>query len=96
MAGPLLSYPISEKVDWDFIPLIGYSVTTVPDVGSGTEQATSFAFSLGTQVRIHVGNKVSFLLSADYLSTKPEFKDYGFEQKIETLSFGLGFAYRLK
>lgn len=96
MAGPLLSFPISEKANWDFKPMIGYSVTTVPDLGYGTEQATSFAFSLGTQLRIHVGSKVSLLLSADYFSAKPEFKDYGFEQKIGTLSIGVGVAYRLK
>ncbi|MGD9581444.1 MAG: hypothetical protein AB7V50_08725 [Vampirovibrionia bacterium] len=96
MAGPLLSFPISPKADWDFKPMIGYSVTTVPDIGYGTEQATSFAFSVGTQFRIHVGNKVSLLLSADYFSAKPEFKDYGFEQNIGTLSIGLGIAYRLK
>lgn len=96
MTGPLLTFPISEKADWDFKPMIGYSVTTLPDLGYGTEQAASIAFNLGTQFRIHVGNKVSLLLSADYFSTKPEFEDYDFEQNIRTLSLGFGVAFRLK
>lgn len=96
MAGPLLSFPLSEKVEWDFRPMIGYSVTTLPDIGWGTEQASSFALNIGTVFRVNVGNKVSLLLSADYFSTKPEFEDHGFEQSIGTISLGFGVAYRLK
>ncbi len=96
MVGPLLSFPLSEKVDWDFRPMIGYSVTTLPDVGWGIEQGSSFALNIGTIFRINVGEKTALLLSADYFSTKPEFKDYGFGQSIGTISFGFGVAYRLK
>lgn len=96
MAGPLLSFPLSEKVDWDFRPMIGYSVTTLPDIGFGIEQASSFAYNIGTVFRINVGNKVALLLNADYFSTKPKFVDYDFEQNIGTISFGFGVAYRLK
>lgn len=96
MAGPLLSFPISEKADWDFKPMIGYSVTTVPNLGLGTEQATSFAFSVGTQLRYHISDKVSLLFSADYFSAKPEFEGYGFEQNISNITIGFGVAYRLK
>lgn len=96
MVGPLLSFPVAEKVEWDFRPMIGYSVTTLPDIDWGTENASSFAFNIGTMLRINVGEKVSLLLSADYFSTKPEFKDYGFEQSIGTVSLGFGVAYRLK
>jgi hypothetical protein len=96
MAGPLLSFPLSQKVEWDFRPMIGYSVTTLPDIGYGTEQASSFALNIGTVFRVNVGDKMSLLLSADYFSTKPEFIDYGFEQSIGTISLGFGVAYRLK
>jgi len=96
MVGPLLSLPASEKVEWDFRPMIGYSVTTLPDIGWGIENASSFAFNFGTVLRTNVGEKVSLLLSADYFSTKPEFIDYGFEQSIATISLGFGIAYRLK
>lgn len=98
MTGPFLSFPLSNELDWDFKPMIGYSVAIVPDLGLGygTEQANSFASSFGTQFRFHMNQKISFILSLDYFSTKAKFKNYGFEQKIETLSFGFGVAYRLK
>lgn len=96
MVAPFLSFPLSDKVEWDFRPMIGYSVTTLPDIGRGIEQASSFALNIGTVFRVNVGNKVSLLLSADYLSTKPEFKGYSFEQSIGTISLGYGVAYRLK
>lgn len=96
MVGPLLSFPFSEIVDWDFKPLLGYAVTTLPDLGYGTEQAASIAFSLGTQFRIHVGDKVSLLLSGDYFSTDSEFRDYRIKQNVATFSLAVGAAYRLK
>jgi hypothetical protein len=96
MVGPLFSFPVAEKVEWDFRPMIGNSVTTLPDIGLGTENASSFAFNIGTMLRINFDEKVSLLFSADYFSTKPEFKDFGFEQSIGTVSLGFGVAYRLK
>lgn len=96
MVGPLLSFPLSEKVEWDFRPMIGYSATTLPDIGYGEENATAFASNLGTLFRFNVSNSISLSLSADYFSSKPEFEDYGFEQNISTISFGFGIAYRLK
>ncbi len=96
MVGPLLSFPLSKKVEWDFRPMIGYSAATLPDLGDGAETASSLAFNFGTIFKVNVGNKVSLLFSADYFSTKPEFEDYDFEQSIETISLGLGVAYRIK
>lgn len=96
MAGPLLSFPQSQKVEWDFRPMIGYAATTLPDVGYGIEQDMSLALNLGALVRLNVGRKIALSLSADYFYTKPEFVDYGFEQSIGTVSFGFGAAYRLK
>jgi hypothetical protein len=105
MVGPLFTFALSEKVEWDFRPMIGYSVINSPEFNFNdgfpqftfpSEQASSFAFNIGTVVRFNVGNKVSLLLSADYFSTKPEFEDLNFEQQIGTISFGFGVAYRLK
>jgi len=96
MAGPLLSFPVSNTAEWDFRPMIGYSVTTVSDVGQATDQATAFAINLGTVLRFNLNQRFSITLSADYFSTKPNFKVYGFEQKIGTVSLGFGAAYRLK
>jgi hypothetical protein len=105
MIGPLISFPISERENWDFKPMVGYSSVTLPDlgVGLGRQQATSISYSLVSQFRIHLGRKVSLLLSADYFFTKPKFKFNNIyyninniEQKIETLSTGVGVAYRIK
>lgn len=96
LAGPLLSFPASKNVDWDFKPMIGYSVTTFPGIDYITEQSTAFAFSVGTQLRFHVGKKISLTLSADYFYTNPEFIYYDIEQKIGTITIGVGVAFRLK
>ena len=65
-------------------------------VGLNPKQSLSFALNVGTLFRINVGKKVALLLNADYFSTKPEFKDFEFSQKIGTISLGFGAAYRLK
>lgn len=96
MVGPLLSFPIAEKVEWDFRPMIGYSVTTTPRIGLVEEDASAFAFNIGTVFRINVGEKVSLLLSADYFSTNPEFEGFGVSQRVSTIAFGFGIAYRIK
>ena len=100
MAGPLLSFPLSDILEWDFRPMIGYAVTTFPVnpniVISANNQASSFAWNLGTNLRVNVGKKVSLLFSVDYFSTKPEFKDFIFKPTIGTISLGSGVAYRLK
>lgn len=99
LVGPLVSYPISEKVDWDVRPMIGYAVTTMPEANYyNFDPAMSFAFNFGTQFRFHVGEKISLLVHADYFSTKAKFESYDYElkQNIATFSLGFGVAYRLK
>ena len=96
LAGPLFSIPVSKTVAWDFRPMIGYSVTTVSDVGDVKDEAMAFAFNLGTLIRIDLNQKYALTFNADYFSTKPYFKDYGFEQNIGTISIGVGLAYRFK
>ncbi len=96
VVGPLVSFSLSEKVEWDFRPMIGYASTEVSYLGLNPKQSLSFALNVGTLFRINVGKKVALLLNADYFSTKPEFKDFEFSQKIGTISLGFGAAYRLK
>jgi hypothetical protein len=92
LIGPLLSFSISNRLAWDLRPMIGYSITSLPDIGRGTDKAFSFAYDIGTLIRIGINKDVSILLTADYLSSKAKFKVYDFEQNIETLSLGLGLA----
>ncbi len=105
MIGPLISFPISEKVEWDLRPMLGRAVcsgqrqNTTPEP---VESSASLIFNMGTVFRIHLAKKISLLVTADYFSTKLKFKDNGAspngppEQKMKALSLGLGFAYRLK
>lgn len=97
--GPLISMPLSNKVDFDIRPMIGFSATTFPKIGNiASANAVTTAYDLGTTFRFNVGNKLALTLSADYFSTKPEF-DLGFvkvEQQITTLSLCGGLVYRLK
>lgn len=94
MGGPLFSFPVSERLDWDFMPMIGIASTTLPDTGYEIETASSVAFSAGTQLRLHLGRHFSLLFNAGYFSTTPVFSN--FEQNIGTFSIGFGGAYRLK
>jgi len=69
MIGPLLSYPVSRKLSWDFKPMVGYAVTTAPDLFTVIERSNAFAFSIGSQLRNHLSPRASILLGADYLYT---------------------------
>lgn len=93
MVGPLVSFPVGEKVDWDLRPMVGYSVVTEPLYDT---QGSALALSAGTTFRFNVGARVALLLGAEYLYTKPEFEDAGFEQNIGALSLTFGVAFRLK
>lgn len=94
MGGPLLSFPVSKRLDWDFMPMVGLASTTTPEDYLETETAGSLAFSIGTQLRLHLGRHFSLLFKAGYFSTTPEF--YNYKQNISTVTFGFGGAYRLK
>ena len=98
MTGPLLSFQVADKVEWDFHPMIGYCVAMLPDLGTGyvSEYDGSFAYNIGAAFRFNVGNKVALLVGADYFSTKSVFQDNHIEQKIGTLSFDFGVAFRLR
>lgn len=105
MVGPLFTFPLSKEVVWDIRPMVGYSLINSPEiqVDNGfsqytikSEEASSFAFNIGTVVRFNIGSKVILLVSADYFSAKPEFKNLNFVQPVETVSLGIGLAYRLK
>ncbi len=96
LVGPLLSFQVSEKVECDFKPMIGYSVTTLPDFGIGTESSTAFALNVGTLIRFNVAKRITLLFTADFFYTQPEFIYFSVYQNIATISIGSGVAYRIK
>lgn len=109
LIGGFTSFPISDKTEFNFRPMLGFSNVTCPETtkieywfGNSyvttvpPDQAISFAFNLGTSLRYNVTKKSSLLLNLDWFSTRPKFKEASFEQQIETISITIGAAYRLK
>ena len=96
MAGPLLSTHISNKLELDLRPMIGFSSASYPFSEHEPEYTLSFAYSIGTLLRINVGRRIALLVNADFFSTKPNFEYYDIEQKISVFNIGGGIAYRLR
>lgn len=92
LVGPLFSFPISEKVEWDVKPMIGFSWASITNTDLGL--AASFTFNLGSGFRFNVSRLIALTLVVDY--TTAEFNwDIG-KQSMGTLAIKGGFAFRLK
>ncbi len=94
MVGPLFSVPVSENVDFNITPMIGYAVTTEPFFSESA--AASIAFNFGATFLFNLSEKFALTLGADYFSTKSTFEQLGFEQSIRSISINGGFAFKLK
>ena len=94
-AGPLFSFPFSKNIEFDFKPMIGYSITSKPVIGSINEEGNSTSFNIETLLRYHLSNYLSMTFNIDYFITKPHFENKVFYDDIKTLTFGIGCAYRL-
>lgn len=92
LVGPLFSFPISEKVEWDVKPMIGLSWASITN--KDLELASSFAFNLGSGFRFNVSRLIALTLGVDYTTAKFNW-DIG-EQSMGTLAIKGGFAFRLK
>jgi len=74
-------------------PMVGATVVSTPEM-FGDDQGFGLACGMGSALRFHLNRTLSLMLTADYLYSEPSF-DEG-DLKIETLSFGIGLAFRLK
>ena len=92
LVGPLFSFPVSEKVEWDIKPMIGISWASVTN--TDLDMASSVAFNLGSGFRFNVSRLISLTLEVDYTSAKFSW-DIG-DQNMGTLAVKGGFAFRLK
>ena len=99
--GPLFTATLGEKLDLDFRPMIGYSISRGQIQNTTPEpvlQSSGALMDLSSILRIHTSEKVSLMITMDVISTKFKVNPYGspYEQKIVALSVGGGIAFRLK
>jgi len=116
LLGGFVSKSITDKLDLDFrilagvinvnLPLVTVFVDEVNWVTSNGDTSMAFAYSLGTGVKYHIGNKLDFLINVDYLRARPEFdieqtSDSGFKgnsvynQSVMSLNLSAGIAIKL-
>ncbi|WP_423128447.1 outer membrane beta-barrel protein [Gaoshiqia sp. Z1-71] len=98
MAGPMMSMPLSGRVDLDLKWMVGLVSARFEPNDFGKEDGEGFGWDLGASLRYHFTEKWSLLVNADYFSAKPKFKTYGVEseQKISAINVHIGIAYRLR
>jgi len=92
LVGPLFSFPVSEKIEWDVKPMVGLSWASITN--TNLDMASSFAFSFGTGFRFNVSRLIALTLGVDYTTSKFKW-DIG-DQSMGTLGLKGGFAFRLK
>lgn len=123
MAGIYSTQPLNKKgtVIFEGKTLAGFMTTASPLVnirfsspeGSGwvrqhSATATAFSYLVNIGIRFNAGNRMTFMLNADYMDHTPNFKGlkmttsmqtketYTVRQKIQTINIGAGIAFRLK
>ncbi|MGA1977657.1 MAG: hypothetical protein ABSG89_07345 [Bacteroidales bacterium] len=91
MGGPLFSVPISGRFSWELQPVIGFSKNFF---GKGI-----LSYGLDNILRYNAGKRIAFLFKAGYFETKGKTSNWNepiLNVHIETISIGIGIAYRLK
>lgn len=105
MLGPLISFPLSSSAELDFRPMIGYSAARSPEftvfnsqsqpLVFGGDEGESLAFNIGSVLRYNFGSKTALFFSLDYFNTRPSFAENTYNQRIQTITFGVGLAFRI-
>lgn len=89
--GPLFSFPVSEKVEWDLKPMMGFSWARITK--TNLEYVSAITYNLGTGFRFNVSRVIALTLGADY--TSANFKWPVGYQSMGTIAIKGGFAFRL-
>lgn len=100
MIGPLISFPIGNRIKWEVRPQIGYSVISkdsdLPDLDSlGTSQS-GVACNISTGLRLNLGKRTCYLLNLEYLSAPRKPHDYHHPADLApgTIGASIGVAFR--
>jgi hypothetical protein len=100
MIGPLISFPIGNKIKWELRPQIGYSFISTnsdhADLDSLGTTTSGVAYNIGTGFRLNLGKRTCYLLNLEYLSAPRRPQDYLFPVKPDfgTLGASIGVAFR--
>lgn len=97
--GLLISFPFERfQIDFKTMGGILYIKTDGSDIKAG--DGSSFVVDFGPGIRIHLSKKLSMLINADVLWSKPtissHMNDYEFTHKIHVLNLTGGIVYQLK
>jgi hypothetical protein len=102
MIGPLISFPIGNRIKWELRPQIGYSFVSAksdrPDLDSlGTVTTSGIAYNISTGLRLNLGKRTCYLLNLEYLSAPRKPYDYLLfpaDDDFGTLGVSIGVAFR--
>jgi hypothetical protein len=99
MIGPLISFPIGNKVKWELRPQMGYSVISknsdLPDLDSlGITSTSGMACNISSGLRLNLGKRTCYLLNVEYLSAPRKPNRYPVEFDLGTLGASIGIAFR--
>ena len=92
MAGPLFSFPVSDKIDWEIKPVGGIAWATITN--TKLDYVSSLAFDIGTGFRYNISKLIALSLFFDY--SKAKFNWNIGTQTMGTIAIKGGFAFRLK
>jgi hypothetical protein len=99
MIGPLISFPIGNRIKWETRPQIGYS-KIYPDLNHSdidslsSDDRSGVAYGLTTGFRLNFGKRTCYMLNVEYLSATSSFEDYKIEPDLGLLGASFGIAYR--
>lgn len=94
MVGPMLTFPINKKLDFDLKGMIGYVSAKMDLDNFGETSLTGVGFDFGTALRYNFSERWCLLFNADYFSSNSKSDDG--KQKIAAINLAFGVGYRLR
>jgi hypothetical protein len=92
LAGPLFSFPLSKKIEWDIKPMIGISWASI--LNTNLPVSYSLGLNIGTGLRFNISRLIALTLDVDY-----KIGNYQWSighQTISTIGVKGGLVFRLK
>lgn len=94
MGGPILTFPVNEKLSFDLKGMIGFVSATSNLSDYEENEGTGVAFDLGASFRYDFAEKWCLLMNGDYFTSNPKLEEES--QIMSSINLSFGVAYRLK